>query len=729
LLRVHIPRPLTGIGKTAPAVHIAHRIAGRYPDGQLFIDLHGYTQGMQPVGPADALDHLLRSLGVTGAQIPSGVEERAALYRTRLADRRMLILLDNAAAEAQVAPLLPGAAGCLVLVTSRRRLAGLDHTHTLSLDTLPPTDAVSLFIRTAGEDRFSDAPPDVLAELVELCGRLPLAVRIAGARLRSHPAWNPGHLVQRLRDQHRLGELAAGQRSITAALDLSYQHLSAELRRTYRLLGLHFGPDLDGYAVAALLDATLPEAGRLLEQLLEAHLLQEPLPGRYRFHDLTRAHATDTATRDETEHSRRGAIDRLLDHYRHTASLAMDTAHPYERERRPQVPPAHTPSPALPNPPAALQWLDAELPNLMAAANYATDHDRPAHLLHLSTLLHRHLRTRGAYHEAETLHHQALVAARATGHQAAEVEALLGLGHLLRIQGQYDPAAAHLRQALELAHATGHQTAEPDALVGLAHIHLRQGRYEQAANLCQPLLDLVRVAGNLPAELDALIILGWARMLEGRYGLAADYLRRAVDLGRATGYRPGELEALASLGHVRRRQRRYGQATDHFEQALQLARATGHRPIEAALAGLGGIDRLHGRYEKAADDYQQLLDVTHQSGDRNWQFEAWQGLGRLHHYTGHPDVALTHHRRALALATELDQPDDQARAHDGLAHAHHALHQREQARSHWQHALAILTDRGIDHTDDEETNVAAIHAHLRAIADTTPQQVDGAGRH
>ncbi|MFJ8580888.1 tetratricopeptide repeat protein [Micromonospora sp. NPDC093277] len=705
---------MAGIGKTALAVHIAHRIASRYPDGQLFIDLHGYTQGMQPMEPADALDHLLRSLDVPGAQIPSRIEERAALYRTRLADRRMLILLDNAATETQVAPLLPGAPGCLVLVTSRHRLAGLDHTHTLSLDTLPPADAVRLFCRIAGENRLSDSPPDLLAELVELCGRLPLAIRVAAARLRSHPSWNLPHLIQRLRDQqHRLVELEAGQRSVTAALDLSYQHLGADLQQTYRLLGLHPGPDIDAYAAAALADSTVLTATRALDRLHEAHLLQESVPGRYRFHDLTRAHAAQTATRDETELGRPMALDRLLDHYRNTAAGAMDAAHPYERQRRPQVPPARTPGPALSDPSSALNWLDGELPNLLAAASYATEHDRPAHLLHLSAILHRHLRTRGRYQDAAALHQQALTTARAACHQAAELEALVGLGHIHRLQDQHEQAINRYQQALQLARATGNQAAELDALAGLGHLHMLQGRHEQATEHLRRSLQLARATGNQAAELDALHGLGWVHLRQGRYAQATDHRRRALQLARATGNHPGELNALAGLGHLHRLQGRYEQATDLLQQALQLARATGYRTIEqATLAGLGHIHLRQGRYDQAKEHYQRLLNLAQGGGDRNFEFEARQGLGRLQHATGHPDTALTHHRNALALADELGQPDDRARAHDGLAHAHHALKQDEQARTHWQHALDILTELGIDHTDDEETTVANIRAHL-----------------
>jgi tetratricopeptide (TPR) repeat protein len=561
-----------------------------------------------------------------------------------------------------------------VLVTSRRRLPGLDHTHSVSLDTLPPADAVTLLLHTAGDSRLAGQPSDLVAELVELCGRLPLAIRIAAARLRAHPSWDLAHLVRRLREQqHRLAELAAGQRSMTAALDLSYQDLSANQQRTYRLLGLHPGPDIDPYAAAALLDSPLPEAGQILEQLHEANLVQEPIPGRFRFHDLTRAHAADTAARYETEHGRVQALDRLLDYFRHTAAVATDVAYPHESEHHPQVPPAHRASPALSDPAAALSWLDSELPNLLAAARYATGHDRAADILQLSTILHWHLRTRGPYDDAVTLHEQGLTTARATGHPEAELDALLCLGHIYRLQGRYEQATDYHGRAQHLAHATGQRTGELDALAGLGHTQVLQGRYEQAT----------------------------------------DHYQQALQLARATGSRHAEQNALAGLGHIHRRQGRHGQAADHYQQALQLARATGSRHAEQnALAGLGSIHALQGRYEQATDDYQRLLDLVHETGSRNWQFEAVQGLGRLEHATGHPDAALAHHRQALALATDLGQPDDQARAYDGLAHAHHALHQPEQARTHWQHALNILTRLGVDHTDDEETTAAAIRAHL-----------------
>ena len=238
-----------------------------------------------------------------------------------------------------------------------------------------------------------------------------------------------------------------GQRSVTATLDLSYQHLSPDLQRTYRLLGLHPGPDIDMYATAALLDSTLPPVRRMLDRLLDAHLLFEPAAGRYRFHDLTRAHAANTAARDQTQSTRHMALNRLLDYYRHTAALAVDTAYPYERERRPEVPPASTPGPDLRDPTAALGWLDDELLDLLAAARYTAEHGwSRQHVVHLSTILHWHLHSRGRYHDAETLHHQALATARATGQPAGEMDALTRLGHIHRLQDRHMQAADDARR-------------------------------------------------------------------------------------------------------------------------------------------------------------------------------------------------------------------------------------------------------------------------------------------
>ncbi|MEV4569452.1 NB-ARC domain-containing protein [Nonomuraea sp. NPDC049419] len=283
---------MAGTGKTALAVHAAHRLAPGFPDGQLYVDLHGHTPGAAPVGPAEALARMARALGVPGADLPDQLDDRAALYRSVLARRRVLVVLDDAADEDQIQPLLPAGPGCRVIVTSRRRLSGLGDVRALSLDVLPPAAAVALFAEVAGRERVAGAPRGELHEVVARCGALPLAVRIAAERLRARPTWRVRDLLDRLAGD-RLAALKAGRHDVAAALDRSYDRLPADLRRAYRLLGARTGAgaNVDPRTAATLLGTSPPHAERLLERLLDAHLLREAAPGRYLFHDLVRDHA------------------------------------------------------------------------------------------------------------------------------------------------------------------------------------------------------------------------------------------------------------------------------------------------------------------------------------------------------------------------------------------------------------------------------------------------------
>lgn len=668
---------MAGIGKTALALHAAHRLSGEYPDGQLFLNLHGYTPGVDPVQPAEALDRLLRALGVPGEQIPAHTEDRAALYRSRLADRKMLVLLDNAAGEAQVRPLLPGTPGSLAMVTSRSRLIELDHTLTVSLDVLAQPDAVALFARSAGVD--ADAEVD---DVVELCGRLPLALRIAAARLRSRPAWAVGHLLEGLRDrQERLGELELGERSVTAALDMSYRQLSPELQRAYRVCGPLPESSFDLYVAAALIDATVGRAAQLLDDLLDVSLLHELVPGRYAFHDLVRSHASAAAEREEPD--RAAAFGRMFAYYSHTASVAMDVLYPYERERRPPTPPAATPIPDFRGPGEAAAWLDLELPNLLTAARYAAEFCPRNHTVHLSTTLDRHLRTRDRYAEAELLHERALTVARRTSDAAGEADVLTSLGHVNRRQGRTTLATDHYRGALEIARSVGNRRAEVDALLGL----------------------------------------GFLLSLQDSHDAAIEHVGRALEIGRRIAHRSGVGDALYRLGWLHLTQpaatdrsdpgTRYERAARFFEQAHSLAREIGNSLGELhGLLGQAWVHRVLGRHGPAEDAYLEGLHLAERLSNDNGVFEALDGMGRLDTAAGRVEQASARHGRALELATDLGQPIDQARSHDGLARAHHALSRREEARRHWQAALDILSGLGTDITVDEEFSTAEIRARL-----------------
>jgi len=335
---------MAGVGKTALAVDAGHRLAERFPDGQLFIDLHGYARDQPPRPVEAALQSLLRTLGVPTEQIPADTEERAALYRQCLAGTRTLIVLDNALSEAQVRPLLPGSAGCLVLITSRRRLKGLHDAHPLALDVLPEADAVALLRAIAGPGRIAAGDP-LPAEIAELCGRLPLALRIAGVLLRHRPAWGLEHVAGPLRDQRtRIRTLSDGERDLGTVFDLSYAGLDERHRLLFRRLGLLPGPETDAYAAAALLETDPTTATGLLEDLVDHNLLIEHAPGRYRLNDLLRAHACTLADQDSPE-DLRAALDRLLGYYAtvQTAALLM-APRPRSAPTSPPSPPG-TPTP------------------------------------------------------------------------------------------------------------------------------------------------------------------------------------------------------------------------------------------------------------------------------------------------------------------------------------------------------------------------------------------------
>ncbi|MFI6323518.1 BTAD domain-containing putative transcriptional regulator [Nonomuraea sp. NPDC050556] len=415
---------MAGVGKTTLAVHAAHRLAPRFPDGRLFVDLHAHTSGQVPLAPAAALEILLRQLGVPAERLPASPDELSALWRAELAGRRVLAVLDNAADADQVRPLLPGSPGSLVLITSRRRLVDLDGAHAMSVDVPPAADAVTLFTRIVGA-RAAEEPEAVL-EVLRLCGFLPLAVRIAAARLLHRPRWNVAYLAERLREK----SLLSREHGVAAAFAMSYEQVGPHQQRMFRLLGLHRGPDIEPQAAAALAGLPPDRAEALMEDLLDVHMLLQHEPGRYTFHDLLREHARAMATRDEAPE----ALERLFAHYLSTAARA-----------------------------GAGAWLDAERANLVASGG---DH-WPAHTRHQAIDLYRHLNGRGHYADALTLHTKAL---RVTGEPGYEARTLLALGATHQSHGLYGEAAACFRRAQELYRELGDRHGADRAGRALAEV-------------------------------------------------------------------------------------------------------------------------------------------------------------------------------------------------------------------------------------------------------------------
>jgi DNA-binding SARP family transcriptional activator/Tfp pilus assembly protein PilF len=700
-----------GVGKTALAVHWAHRAAAHFPDGQLHVNLRGYDPA-QPVTAADALARFLRALGVPGQDIPADQDERAARYRSLLAGKRAIIFLDNASSIAQVRPLLPGTPDCAVLVTSRDSLAGLvarDGARRIDLDLLPLADAVTLLRSLIGERAAAD--PDATATLADDCARLPLALRIAAELAAAQPAAPLAGLVAELGNlQHRLHLLDAGgdpQTAIRAVFSWSYDHLDGDTARVFRLAGLHPGLDFDAYAIAALASATLGHADRELDALVSAHLIQSATPGRYGMHDLLRAYARELAEHVEGERLTRAALTRLFDNCLATAASAMDAAYPAEQHRRPRIPASPDPAPAVASREAALAWLDAERANLIAMATHAAGNGWPVQATQASGLLFRDLQDRGHTAEEATIHAAARAAARDTGDLGAEASALTALGLVKWRQGRYDEAVGDHTQALALSRKADDRTGQARALYNLGIVEMDQGGYSPAGRHFRQALALHRETGDRTGQAAALNALGNLAEHQGHYRQAATHCRQSLALSRETSHKIAEAVASVNLGRVVRRLGLYQQAAEHHRHALALFRQIGNRRGEAvALSNLGVADYLLGRYREAAQWHGEALDIGREIKDPELEADSRNGLAEALLADGQSAAALAQHARALDLGGQIGHKQHQARAHDGLGRCYQVSGQIGLARDHWQRALALYTELGAPEADDVRTLLA-----------------------
>ncbi|GAB3742724.1 hypothetical protein GCM10027598_74970 [Amycolatopsis oliviviridis] len=616
---------MAGVGKTTLVVHAAHLLADRYPDGQLFLDLHGHTTGVPPMSVADALGALLRAAEVPEESIPATVEQRVSLWRSSLAGRRALVVLDNAADAAQVTPLLPGEPDCLTLITSRGRLAELDAVGTLTLDVLSTDDAVDLFDRVRGPAADSSDRLAV-AESVQLCGHLPLAIRIAAARLRHHPAWTTDRLNRGLRTEHRrLSELRSGGRSVQAAFALSHGKLTARQQRMYRLIGLHPGGEIDAAHAAELADVRLEQAERLLEDLVDAHMLHEVGADRYLYHDLVRDHARSLAAARPSEQE--AAIRRLLDHLLLAADRAAMLLEPSRRSER--LPPAREPryAPTFAGRQEALDWLDLERRTLVASVELAHRSGLDDHCWKLTRALWHFFLLRGHIEDWLHTHSHAIEAARRTGDRWAEAETLKNLGVATWLSGETEEAIAQHERALEIDRELADPCGEAKTLTHLGFIHNQLGdhrraveRFDRSVMLYRQLDDPTGIGRGLAGQGDSL------RQL-GERTAALPLLAEALSLSTDGRDRWGETVASTALGFLRLDDGLIDLARRHFEQALSISRQTGDRRGEAcSCAGLGTVHLTSGRLGRARQCFEQALAISRQSGDRRSESLAVEGL-------------------------------------------------------------------------------------------------------
>lgn len=646
-----------GVGKTALAVHWAHRSLDRFPDGQLYLNLRGYDPD-RPMPPTEALAALLRSLGMTGAEIPQNQDDRARLYRTLVADQRILVLLDNALNVDQIRDLLPGAPTCFVLVTSRDSLGGLavrHGGHPVEVPPLSPPEARALLQVHIGT-RAADAPTATTA-LADHCARLPLALRIAAQRTAARPAVTLAELVTELADEHqRLDLLDSGEShsSVRAVFSWSYRQLPEPVARLFCLLGALPGRDVDLHGLAALAGCDVRQARAEVSVLTRAHLIDEIANGRFAMHDLLRVYA-----RQQTDQPDNAALTRLFDYYVNAAAQAMAKFAPYE-QYRPTLPATTATLLSIDSRAAAVAWLDAERANLVAAGVHAAAHGWPNHASHLSAILHRYLSIGAHWAEAMLLHS----AASGTSDEEGNRPALVNYGSVLFRTGRLQEALEHLTGLLR--EGGGSRRDEARAIGNLAVVYSRLGRQFEAVDLNIQSLAVFREIGDRYLEAIALENLGLVHQRLGRYVESFEYQLRALAL--------------------------YEEFKDPYGEA-------------GVRGNLGVTCSRLGRHDEALGHHQRVLAILKVIGDRQHEAETLNDIGTTLRLAGSPRQAIERHQQALTRATAISDRFDQARAHEGAACCYTALGDLDNARAHWQAALEIHMDLGTSQADHIATTL------------------------
>ena len=658
----------------------------------IFLRLHAHTAGQRPVDPAEALGTLLLTTGVAPQQIPPGLEARSAAWRGHLAGKKVLLVLDDAPGSDQVRPLLPGAEGCLVLVTSRRRLTALEEATPISLGTLAPSEAADLFVRLAARPGLKPADAAV-AEVTGLCGYLPLAIRLVAAGLRHHLAWTVTELAAELATaRNRLLALQAEDVSVAAAFDLSYQDLTASQQRLFRRLGLHPGTDIDAYAAAAMDGANLPATRRRLGELYDQNLIGEPARGRYRLHDLLREYARARAA-DDGPADNQAAIGRLLDYYLHTAVTAGRHV-----AWRPSIvgPPPPGPAPTGPElctEEQAIAWLGTERANLHACADYAAAHRCLVHAVRIPVAMSGFLHTQGHWNEAVTLGEAALAAACAAHDRHGQAWTLNQLGVVHWLTGDYPAATANFTQALQLSRDLADGYGQACALNQLGQVQWRTGDYPAATASLTLALDLFRDLSDRPGQAWALHDLGVVQRRTGDYPAAAANLTQALELSRDLGHRHGQAWALHDLGMVQQLTGDYPAAAANLTQALQLFRDLADRRGQAwALDGLGVVQRRTGDYPAATANLTQALELSRDLGHRRGQSWALHDLGMVQQRTGDYPAATANLTQALQLFRDLGDRHGEAGASINLGELLFLSSAYREARGYFAQALSIARD-------------------------------------
>lgn len=636
-----------GIGKTTLALHWARTHSDQFPDGQLYVDLRGFDPRGIPVTPQEAIRGFLDAFQIPADRIPIKIDDQAALYRTLVEDRRLLVVLDNARDVDQVWPLLPGSPSCLVLVTSRQQLGGLVARNRAVLITLDfmTTEEARQLLATIIEPERIQAEPDAVDELIRYCVGLPIALSIAAARINAEPHLPLSTLVGQLREQRqRLGALATGGSQFTdirAVFSWSYTALSTRAARLFRLLGLHPGPDISTLAAASLVGLPEHDTHQLLIELTQAHLIKQHVPGRYQFHDLLRVYATEQANIEDSEPHQQAAQHRALDYYLHTAYSAALLIYPRAPIRLAPLTPGVTLG-KLTDYRAALTWFETERSVLVAVVSLADNAGFTAHAWQLPWTFADAFYRRGYWQDYATTQYTALAAARRLGDSLGQAHAHHGIGDACTWLVRFDESYTHHQQSLTIFTELGDQVGQADAHVGLAWVFVQQCDYRQALGHAQQAIDSYRMGGYQIGQANALNLLGSCHSQLGDYQQALVSCQQALALHREVNDRHGEAGTLHNIGSAYYYLGHHAEAISYYQQALDLKRQFHDQYFEACtLTGLGNAYHAIGNHSGAREVWQQALN----------NFE------RL----GHPDAE--HVRTKLA---NLDAGPDESTTSDQL---------------------------------------------------------------
>ncbi|MFJ6571124.1 AfsR/SARP family transcriptional regulator [Streptomyces sp. NPDC091292] len=697
---------MAGVGKTTVAVHTAMRLAARYPAAQLYVDLRAHSPAQRPLAPAEALATLLRLLGAPAQTIPVDLDERITLWRHMLAERRAVVVLDDAVNAAQVAPLLPEGSSSLVIITSRRHLTGLPHARTIALDVLPTPDAIALFRRFAGEDRTADVRE--VRRIVQLCGHLPLAIELVATRFQARPSWTPATLGDRLaRSPGRLAEIRDADTEMARAFDLSYRTLTDDQRTAFRRLSLHPGGDFGAEVAAAMLDVPVGTAERLLEELMVCHLLREPQPDRYRYHDLLREYARSLALSEDDSGSRAHVLRRMTDFYGEAVDRADRVAYPRRLRRRLPRGEARFAVPVWPDADAAKSWLETERGNLLAAEDHARaegDHEGHARIAYS---LAGFLEAECHWQDAESVLRHAVAHWAGSGTQDALCRALISLSATHGNTGRYLEAADTGTQALGLARATGDTEAEAEALriAGMLNWHLGENR--AALDCFQKSLAIKAATGDAWQQARVQNNVAITLLFLGEHDRALEYFQQAIAGFTEGGDKLSSAKALNNVGDLRLREGNYPEARRHFEEALSFMETAGNRYDRAtARASLADTLTEIGEAAEALPLFRESLQEFQSLGDSKSQAETLIGIGEAHRRVGSLEEAVNFQTDALRLATDIGAAHQVAQAHRCLGRAHLERGRVDLAVGHFETAGAAAARI---HDLDE---VAAAHMGL-----------------